>query len=141
MRAKVIIIVLLAIILTSCSSTSSDQDFDDKSKAVREFAIALLSANAESAKSLSAPEKWNEVDEWVKEHSPISCPTTATNTARDSFDSPQLSGGSWFTSGTFDEQTGKWLVDAVYECQNESVTYCFEMNGTEFEKIDRLSRF
>jgi hypothetical protein len=136
MKAKMIVFILLAIILTSCSSTPSDQDFDNKSKTVREFTTALLSANVESAKLLSASGQWSEIDGWVKAHQPISCKAEDTNTARDSFIPPELSGGSWFTSGKYNEQNGEWLVDVVYTCQAESVNYCFEMNGTRLEKIN-----
>jgi hypothetical protein len=136
MKAKPIVIIFLAIVLISCTSVPkpSDQDFENKSKAIRDFATALLSADTESAKSLSAPGQWNKIDEWIKAHDPVSCKAEMTDPA--SLMSPELSDGSWFTSGRFDEQSGEWLVDLVYECQVESVNYCFEMNGTRIEKTN-----
>ena len=134
MKAKNTAIIFLAIALTSCTSESklSDQDFDNKSKTIQSFATALLSADAESAKLLSDPEQWNKIDEWLKTHDPVSCRAEGENTAY--LVSPELSGGSWFISGEFDEKSGKWLVDVVYECQVKSINYCFEMNGTRIEK-------
>ena len=98
--------------------------------------MAFLAADAESAKLLSAPEQWDKIDEWVKEYQPISCKAEETNTARESFVPPEFSGGSWFTSGKFDEQNDNWSVDIVYDCKTEPVNYCFEMNDVKIEKAN-----
>jgi hypothetical protein len=134
MKARRIVIILSVIVLTSCISVpkSSDEDFDHKAKTIREFATALLSGDPEGAKLLSDSEQWDKIDEWLKSHDPISCKAEGVEAAP--LIAPELSGGSWLTSGEFDEQSGEWLVDVVYECQVKSINYCFEMNGTRIEK-------
>ncbi len=136
MKAKPIVIVFLAIVLASCTSVPkpSDPDFENKSKAIRNFATALLSADTEGAKSLSAPGQWNKIDEWTKAHDPVICKAEMPDSA--SLMSPELSGGSWFTSGRLDVQKGEWLVDLIYECQVKSINYCFEVSGARIEKTN-----
>ena len=138
MKAITPVSIILSIALASCLSTSkqTDPDFDTKSKIAREFAVSLLSSNGEGAKLLSAPTQWNTIDEWIKAHQKISCKTADTNTARDSIISLELSGGSWFISGKFDEPSGQWLVDVSYECKTEPINYCFELNGSRIEKVN-----
>jgi hypothetical protein len=138
MKTLSTVAILFTTILTACASASrqSDQNFDAKSTAVRQFAEALLSADVENAKLLSSPVKWDEIDEWVQNHPPIGCTAAGINSARDSSIPLEFSGGSWFSFGNYDEYTNKWLINVEYDCKVQNINYCFEITDASVERVN-----
>lgn len=99
--------------LSSCSCNVSG----DPSSVARELVDAFVAADAARAKAVTTPERWDEIEEWMKERQPILCLE-----------------GEWDTTGTggsgyHDTANNEWTFGFGYQCASQSTPHCLTVKS------------
>ncbi|RKY40122.1 MAG: hypothetical protein DRP85_09170 [Candidatus Makaraimicrobium thalassicum] len=101
---------LCIMLLTSCT-----KHYDNPVVLASELVDAFVDADVKKAQSITVPEQWDRIEEWMKGREPFNC-----------------RGGEWDTTGTggtcYHTADNERDCSLVYQCSSERTPYCLEVN-------------
>ncbi len=103
---------LCVVLLASCT-----KHYDDPVVLASELVDAFVDADVKKAQSITVPEQWDRIEEWMEGREPFNC-----------------RGGEWDTTGTggscYSAADNEDEMDCglVYQCSSERTPYCLEVN-------------
>ncbi len=116
--AATLILVIIAIMLMSCSMLSNGPD-----KTAHQLVDAFITADADQAKAITTPEQWERIDEWMKGREKIVCQRTGAMTG--------ISSNGLLLKGEDD-----WGFTAGYQCDSQVTPYCLQINDILVKKTE-----
>jgi len=90
-----------------------------------ELVDASVAADIERAKSVTVPEQWDRIEEWMEGRQPFQC-------RGGKLLDPTGTGGSGYRAANSDE----WEYSLTYQCASPRTPYCLEINDIRVRETE-----
>lgn len=114
-----IVLCLCIVLLVSCTK------IDEPDEVATELVEAFVAANVVGAKSVTVPEQWDRIEEWMEGRQPFIC-------SGEKFMALTGAGGS----GYYDAASNEWNWGLVYQCDSQQTPYCLEVNDIRIRETE-----
>jgi len=110
---------LCVILLSACSRQS-----DDPSWIATELVYTFITADLDKAKSLTVPEQWDRIAEWMIERESFECEV-------EEWEDETIN-----SVGGYRYAHNEWISSVVYECAKPQTPYCLQINDVKLRKTE-----
>lgn len=105
-----LVLCLCVTLLASCT-----KHYDSPEMVADELVYAFVDADVKRAKSVTVPEQWDRIEEWMEGREPFNC-------RQEKWD--VIGGGTCYQAADSDE----WDCSSDYQCPSQSTPYCLRVN-------------